>query len=120
MRDSMRERILTAAVSVIRDRGLTNATTKEIARAAGVAEGSIYNHFANKSELIAACMAEVAGGVRGALARLMGPLGEGTVEGNLTELAEAQIAFFTDLLPITGPVLGDHELRDWLRRGGPH
>ncbi len=120
MAESMRDRILSAAVSVMRERGVTSTTTKEIARVAEVAEGSIYNHFANKSELIAACMAEVAGGVRGALTRLMGRVGEGTVEGNLTELAEAQIAFFTDLLPITGPVLGDHELRDWLRLGGPH
>lgn len=120
MPESMRGRILSAAVSVMRERGVAGTTTKEIARVAGVAEGSIYNHFANKSELIAACMAEVAGGVRGALARLMGRVGEGTVEGNLTELAEAQIAFSTDLLPITGPVLGDHTLREWLRRGGPH
>jgi AcrR family transcriptional regulator len=120
MHQSMRERILAAAVSVMRERGATNTTTKEIARAAGVAEGSIYNHFANKSELIAASMAEVAAGIRDAMTRLLARAGEGTVEGNLTELAEAQIHFFTDLLPITGPALGDHDLLDWLRRGSPH
>lgn len=65
-------------------------------------------------------MAEVAGGIREALARLSQRVGEGTVEDNLTELAEAEITFFTDLLPIAGPVLGDHDLRGWLRRGGPH
>jgi AcrR family transcriptional regulator len=116
----MRDRILAAAVSVMRDRGVTNTTTKEIARAAGVAEGSIYNHFANKTELVAACMAEVAGGIREALVRLTWRVGEGTVDDNLTELAEAEIAFFTDLLPITGPVLGDPDLREWLRHVGPH
>src|SRR3954464_14702877 len=120
MQGTMRDRILAAAVSVMRERGVTNTTTKEIARAAGVAEGSIYNHFANKTELVAACMAEVAGGIREALARLSVRTGEGTVEANLTELAEAEIAFFTDLLPIVGPVLGDHDLRAWLREGGPH
>ncbi len=120
MHQPMRERILTAAVSVMRERGVINTTTKEIARAAGVAEGSIYNHFANKSELIAASMAEVAGGIRDALVRLNASVGEGTVEDNLTRLAEAEIAFFTDLLPITGPVLGDPALLDWLRSGGPH
>jgi AcrR family transcriptional regulator len=116
----MRDRILAAAVSVMRERGVTSTTTKEIARAAGVAEGSIYNHFANKTELVAACMAEVAGGIREALVRLMGRVGEGTVDDNLAELAEAEIAFFTDLLPITGPVLGDPGLLEWLRHGGPH
>jgi AcrR family transcriptional regulator len=115
----MRDRILAAAVSVMRERGLTGTTTKEIARAAGVAEGSIYNHFANKTELVAACMAEVSGGIREALLRLAGRVGEGTVDDNLAELAEAEIAFFADLLPITGPVLGDPGLREWLRDGGP-
>ena len=119
MRDSMRERILAAAVSVMRERGLTKATTKEIARTAGVAEGSIYNHFANKTELVAACMTEVAGGIREALTRLARRVGEGTVDGNLAELAEAEIAFFADLLPITGPVLADPRLRQWLCEGGP-
>ncbi|MDN3356767.1 helix-turn-helix domain-containing protein [Actinomadura sp. DC4] len=119
MRDSMRDRILAAAVSVMRDRGLTGTTTREIARAAGVAEGSIYNHFANKSELIAASLASVTDGLHEALVRLAGRVGEGTVDGNLAELAEAEIAFFTDLLPLTGPALGDPALRDWLghRRG---
>jgi AcrR family transcriptional regulator len=120
MQGSMRDRILAAAVSVIKERGVTNTTTKEIARAAGVAEGSIYNHFANKTELVGACMAEVAGGIRDALARLSGRAGQGTVEDNLTELAEAEIAFFTDFLPVVGPILGDHDLREWLRAGGPH
>jgi AcrR family transcriptional regulator len=115
---SMRDRILAAAVTVMRDHGVTNTTTKQVARAAGVAEGSIYNHFANKSELIAASMAEVAGGIRDALIRLSGRAGTGTVEDNLAELAEAEVDFFLDLLPITGPMLGDHGLREWLRHGG--
>lgn len=119
MHEAMRERILAAAVSVMKERGVTNTTTKEIARAAGVAEGSIYNHFANKTELIAASMREVAGGIRDALMRLSGRVGESTIEENLTELAEAEITFFTELLPITGPVLGNHDLREWLRHGGP-
>jgi hypothetical protein len=115
----MRDRILTAAVSVMRERGVAATTTKEIARVAGVAEGSIYNHFANKTELVAASMAQVASGIRDALARLAGQVGHHTVEENLAELAEAEIAFFTELLPITGPVLGDRTLREWLHAGGP-
>ena len=119
MPGSMRDRILAAAVSVMRERGVANTTTKEIARVAGVAEGSIYNHFGNKTELVAASMAEVAGGIRETLARLPERVGRNTVEDNLAELAEAEISFFADLLPITGPVLGDRDLRTWLRDGGP-
>lgn len=115
----MRQRILTAAASVLRERGFAETTTKEIARAAGISEGSIYNHFASKTDLIAATMGEIAGGVREAMARLQGQVGKRTLEDNLAELAEAQIGFFLDLLPITGPTLGDRELRAWLRDGGP-
>jgi AcrR family transcriptional regulator len=114
----MRQRILAAAADVLRERGFAETTTKEIARAAGVSEGSLYNHFDNKTALIAATMAELTGEIRAAMAALLGKAGQATVEDNLTELAEAQIRFFLDLLPITGPTLGNRELRDWLREGG--
>jgi AcrR family transcriptional regulator len=115
----MREKILSAAVEVMRERGVTNATTKEIARAAGVAEGSLYNHFSNKTDLIGAAFGEVASGIRGSVLRLLERVGEGTVEDNLTEFAEAAIRFFGDLLPITGPVLADAGLIEWLRKELP-
>lgn len=59
---------MTAAVAVLRERGMANTTTKETARTAGVAEGGIHDHFADKTDLIAASMAEVAGGIRAAMA----------------------------------------------------
>jgi AcrR family transcriptional regulator len=116
----MRDRILAAAVAVMRERGVTNTTTKEVARVAGVAEGSIYNHFANKTELIAASMAEVASGMREALSTLFGQVGQGSLEDNLAAYAEVAIGFFGDLLPITGPAMGDRDVLAWLRQGGPH
>jgi AcrR family transcriptional regulator len=117
---TMRDRILGAAVNVMRERGVTNTTTKEVARAAGVAEGSIYNHFANKTELIAAAMAHVAGGMREAISTLFGQVGQGSLEDNLTAYAEVAVGFFADLLPITGPAMGDRDVLAWLRQGGPH
>jgi AcrR family transcriptional regulator len=116
----MRDRIIAAAVTVMRERGVTNTTTKEVARAAGVAEGSIYNHFANKTELIAASMGQVAGGMREAVATLLSRAGQGSLEDNLTAYAEVAIGFYGDLLPITGPAMGDRDIVEWLRKGGPH
>ena len=116
----MRDRILAAAAAVMRERGVTNTTTKEVARVAGVAEGSIYNHFANKTELIAASMAQVTSGMREALNTLFGQVGQGSVEDNLAAYAEVAIGFFGDLLPITGPAMGDRDVLAWLRQGGPH
>lgn len=115
----MRERILAAAVAVIRERGIVAATTKEIARRAGVSEGSLYNHFANKTALFAAALGEVAGTARAAMAALLGSVGKGTVEGNLVRLAADMVRFYGELLPMTGPVLADPELIAWLRANGP-
>jgi AcrR family transcriptional regulator len=116
---SLRDRILAGALQVIREKGVVAATTKEIARTAGVSEGSLYNHFANKTELIAATMAEVTSGIRGAMASLFGKVGRHTVEDNLTEFVVTAIAFWSDLLPIVGQVIGDRDLVSWLRREAP-
>jgi len=115
----MRERILTAAIDVIKQRGMTAATTKEIARAAGVSEGSLYNHFENKTALFGSALAEVAGSMRAAMAELAGSAGKGTVHDNLARLAGIAVRFYGELLPMTGPVLGEPEILAWLRAGGP-
>lgn len=115
----MREKILAAAIQVISERGVVAATTKEIARAAGVSEGSLYNHFPSKTALFGAAIATVAGSIREAMFELLGSIGKNTVEDNLTRLATAAVRFYGELLPMTGPALGDPGLLDWLRSGGP-
>ena len=111
----MRERILAAAAEVFRDRGVTRATTKEIARAAGVSEGSLYNHFENKTALFGATFAGVASGIAQAMRELADSAGTNTVEENLARFAGAQIRFYGELLPMVGPVLADRELLGWLQ-----
>jgi AcrR family transcriptional regulator len=115
----MRERIVAAAIQVIRERGVTRATTKEIAGAARVSEGSIYNHFENKTALFGAAFGAVAAGIRGTMREVAASVGGGTVEGNLERLAGAAIRFYGDLLPMTGSALADHDLSAWLRRRMP-
>jgi len=44
--------ILDAAARVFSQKGYQNATTKEIAEAADVSEGTLYNYFANKRDLL--------------------------------------------------------------------
>ena len=51
-----RTQILEAATRVFADKGYHRATTKDIARSAGMAEGTIYLYFENKSELLIALM----------------------------------------------------------------
>src|SRR5438094_3667283 len=47
-----RTQILAAAAVVFARKGFDRATVTEIARAAGLAEGSIYNYFRSKEELL--------------------------------------------------------------------
>lgn len=47
-----RQQILTAAATVFAEKGFDRATISDVARAAGVADGSIYNYFRSKQDLL--------------------------------------------------------------------
>jgi len=49
-----RESILEAAARVFADKGFEKATTREIAQEAAVSEGTIYNYFSSKRQLLIA------------------------------------------------------------------
>ncbi|RFU43329.1 TetR/AcrR family transcriptional regulator [Actinomadura logoneensis] len=117
--ETTRDRILAAAIDVIKARGVVAATTKEIARAAGVSEGSLYNHFENKTALFGAALGEVTSAARTAVMTLIASAGEATVPENLARFASEMVRFYAELLPMTGPVLADPELIAWLRTHTP-
>jgi AcrR family transcriptional regulator len=54
-----KQQILEAAMAVFSEKGFAAATTAEIARAAGIAEGTIYNYFPSKRELFIAVIREL-------------------------------------------------------------
>ena len=51
-----RQQILDAARDVFTREGYSDATTAEIARTAGIAEGTIYNYFSSKRDLLTALL----------------------------------------------------------------
>ena len=51
-----REQILEAATRVFAEKGFRRATTREVAREAGVSEGTIYNYFQDKDTLLLAIL----------------------------------------------------------------
>ncbi|MFJ6015476.1 TetR/AcrR family transcriptional regulator [Streptomyces sp. NPDC092952] len=55
-----RERLLDAARQLLAEGGYPAASVSALARRAGVATGSVYNHFASKQELLAAVFRHVA------------------------------------------------------------
>jgi AcrR family transcriptional regulator len=50
--EERRKQILDAATKVFAAKGFERATIADVARAAGIAEGSIYNYFKNKDDLL--------------------------------------------------------------------
>lgn len=117
---STRDRMLDAAAHVMRTRGLANATTKEIAKAAGFSEAALYKHFRDKTDLFLAVLSER---VPSPLAAMLGTLGEragkGTVAETLTDVAEAAIAFYRHGFPMAASLFAEPKLlaayRDTLR-----
>ncbi|HXV57152.1 MAG TPA: TetR/AcrR family transcriptional regulator [Gaiellaceae bacterium] len=102
----LRRRIVEAAAALIRERGLAGATTREIARAAGCSEGSIYVHFEDKIDLVIAVIVEHEP-TYAALLELPGKAGLATVEGNLAPWAEELLKLLADNQPLFFALVGD-------------
>src|SRR5215471_15984365 len=62
-----RQRLLTAALQILNERGETDVSASTVARAAGIAQPSFYEHFRNKNELFRALGDELFTVLRGAL-----------------------------------------------------
>lgn len=54
-----KQRILEAAMELFCQQGFHRTSTQQIARAAGVAEGTIFNHFPTKKDLLVAALAQI-------------------------------------------------------------
>lgn len=51
-KDATRQRIVEAARALFRQHGFEAATTRQIARAAGIATGTLFNYFPNKEDIL--------------------------------------------------------------------
>jgi AcrR family transcriptional regulator len=105
-----RERILAAARRVMFERGLVGATTKEIARAAGVSEGTLYNHFRYKEDLFLCTLRQLPAGFIRLVIDLPGRAGSGSVRSVLTEVARAALEFYDESVPMGGSIFADPDL----------
>jgi AcrR family transcriptional regulator len=69
-KDATRRRILAAGIRIFSERGIDAPTVDEIAAAADVGKGTIYNYFAAKEDIVAAFMVELEKEVQQKAARL--------------------------------------------------
>ena len=105
-----RERILAAAREVMLGKGLVRATTKEIARAAGLSEGTLYNHFANKEELFLCTLNELPSGFVTLMRGLHERVGTETVPAVLSQVAASALEFYAEAVPMGASFFADPEL----------
>ncbi|WP_328470643.1 TetR/AcrR family transcriptional regulator [Actinoplanes sp. NBC_00393] len=124
---STRDRIITAAADVIRSHGLARATTKEIARAAGLSEAALYKHFRDKTDLFLAVLGERGPTALSAvLARLPQRAGADPVETVLREVVLAAIDFYEQGFPMAASLFSEpallaaHRTALQERGAGPH
>lgn len=104
---SARERILDAAAHVMRTKGLAEATTREIARAASCSEALLYKHFGDKQHIFTAVLKE-------RMPAVSAPeelLGSGTFRDNLVSLVSEIIVFYRESFPIAASMLSSASLR---------
>jgi AcrR family transcriptional regulator len=92
------EQILGAAREVFLERGI-EGTTAEVARRAGIAEGSIFKRFKTKHELFRHAM-EIKLREPEALRQLLEQAGKGDVRQNLYQFSSAMLAFLRRLVPL--------------------
>lgn len=106
-----RERILIAAIEVMRSKGVAAATTKAIAAEAGISEALIYRYFKSKLELLRAAVREELGSTfYELLVSLPGQIGSVPAAANLERVARAALAFYHDLIPLLASLFSDAAL----------
>jgi AcrR family transcriptional regulator len=117
-----RERIVEAAERVMRERGLARSTTKEIARAAGYSEGTLYKHFESKEDLFLAVLAERLPSFVVLVEELPSRVGRGTVRETLEEVATNALTYYGEIVPMAASIFSEPALlarhREGLRMRG--
>ncbi|PSL56126.1 TetR family transcriptional regulator [Saccharothrix carnea] len=104
---SLRDHLIAATTRLIAERGTAGLTVRDIARAADVAVGVLYNHFADKEELLALALHQH---VRDVERRIGRPGTEGTPAENLHAFVTHALAAHTAFLPAFAGLIGQPEV----------
>src|SRR5713101_4716730 len=105
-----KEKLIAATGRLLSSQGLGCVTTRDIARAAKVAEGALYHHFGDKAELILSVVLHQLGDFPDVLQSLPLQVGQNTVEKNLARVLESAFAFHFRMAPLVCSLFADQEL----------
>jgi AcrR family transcriptional regulator len=105
-----KERLLAATEKLLASHGLGAVSTRDIAKAANVAEGALYHHFGDKAELIVSVVLHQLGDFPEVLQSLPLQVGQNTVQKNLETVLESAFAFHHRITPLVCSLFADLEL----------
>jgi AcrR family transcriptional regulator len=111
-----RARLIEATLAVVREVGYSHASTRAIAQAAGVAEGTIYRHFPDKATLFFAAVLESNAPIIEWIEGLPARAGTDTVEANLADAAVRLSGLRDHVVPLELAIAADPELAAQRRR----
>ncbi len=115
-----------AAEKLMRSRGLSGVTTRQISQAVGCSEGALYVHFKGRLELLLAMLEESLPDMLGPLEALRGSVGVGCPHENLVNALDGMFNFHQRVIPAAAGLFAEPELlaayRNSLRNQGkgPH
>jgi AcrR family transcriptional regulator len=107
---NLREHLIDAAGRLIARQGVAGLTVRVIAKEACVADGVLYNHFADKEELLAAALRVHVRAAQRDLGELPEP-GSGSVEENLRAQLRYGLALHRAILPAFAGLLAHPAVR---------
>jgi len=105
-----RERLIAATTRLMCERGLARTSTRDIARAAGVAEGALYHHFADKAGLLLAVIQAGMGEFKQVVDNLALQVGRRSLRANLEQVARAALEFHLRVAPMVCSLYSDRTL----------
>jgi AcrR family transcriptional regulator len=101
-KEATRERIVEAALELFRRQGFEATTTRDIAQAAGIATGTLFNYFDTKEAIVTCRAAEALAKARGSFSR---QAVEGDIEEELFALVAAELRQLKPLRKFLRPLL---------------
>ncbi len=110
------QKLIDAVEVLLQEAGLARATTRIIARQAGVSEGLLYHHFRDKAELIHELVFHRLKDFHEAVDNLPFLVGQHSVADNLTRLLEIAYDAQYRITPIICAVFSDCQLRTRMRQ----
>jgi AcrR family transcriptional regulator len=105
-----RAKLLQATVDLVREVGYAQTTTRAVAQAAGVSEGTIYRHFPDKPTLLLAAALEQHAPIVRWMSELPARAGRGDLAETLSDCLGRLAEMRQTLLPLELAFLTDPEL----------